>query len=103
MDQSQMIEQDVVFFIPAVNYEFCARLSDNSSVFDAELMAILKAVQWVESNPPFQCVILSDCLSAVQSICSDDKNSSVIEEFVQQRWIFKKENGINSENNVMGL
>ena len=42
------------------------RLSDHTctSVFDSELVAILKALQWVEGRPPFQCVILSDSLGA---------------------------------------
>lgn len=66
------------FVIPALKIEFCARLSDNTSVFDAELIGILKAVQWVDGNPPFRCVILSDSLSAIQAICSDGKTSSLI-------------------------
>ena len=66
------------FVIPALKYEFCARLSDNACVFDAELMGILKALQWLDSNPPFQCVILSDSLSAIQAIGSGEKLSALI-------------------------
>ena len=68
------------FNVPAVNYEFKARLSNNTSVFDSELCAILKALQWLDSNPPFQCVILSDSLSALQALKDDENKNALIGE-----------------------
>ena len=56
------------FYVPSIHLSKSFRLSDFSSVCDAELLAILKALEFLQSKPPFQSVILSDSLSALQAI-----------------------------------
>ena len=56
------------FYIPALKFHRKFRLSDSSSIFEAELLANLKALDFLVEKPPFQAVILSDSLSALQAI-----------------------------------
>ena len=57
-----------VFHVPELKIQSQYRLSDYTSMFDSELVAILKALQWLEGKPLFLCLFLSDCLSAPQAL-----------------------------------
>ena len=64
------------------------RLSDFSSVFTAELVAILKILQFFEDRPPFQLAIFSDSLSALQAIENGDSSSDVVKEILYQLYMY---------------
>ena len=64
------------FYIPDIKVIKSYRLSDNTSIFTAELVAILMALQWIEHGNMVQVVILSDSKSCVQSI--DENNSDIV-------------------------
>ena len=67
------------FYVPCLKYGKKFRITDDSSVFSAELFAILKAMEFVLSKPPQQCVIFSDSLNSLQSIQDEDMNPLVQE------------------------
>lgn len=56
------------FCVPSLQYSKSIRLSDGTSVFIAEMVAILEALRFLLTKPPLSCVIFSDSLSAIQSI-----------------------------------
>ena len=46
------------------------KLNKNLTVYSSELIAILKALEWINENKPENVVILTDSLSSLQSIQS---------------------------------
>jgi ribonuclease HI len=61
------------FSIPEFNVNKNYRISDNLTIFTAELNAILLALNWINDVMPNNCMILSDSLSVLQAI--DNKSS----------------------------
>lgn len=57
-------------FIPKYNIMIQKRITDHLSVFSAEMMAIVLALQWVEEARPYRIVICSDSMSSLSSIQS---------------------------------
>ena len=68
------------FYVPAVGLGYKYRLSNSSSVYNAELMAILKALEWLEQKPPMKCIILSDSLSVIQSLDHTNPDNIILKE-----------------------
>ena len=66
------IEERVAYgiFIKDVNINIASRLSDNLTIFTAELFAIYQALLHVTGYKPAKCVIFSDSLSSLQSLVS---------------------------------
>ena len=58
----------VAFCVPDLKYSKYERISNNLSVYTAELFAILLSLNWIKDVKPLRSVILSDSLSALQSI-----------------------------------
>lgn len=56
------------FCIPLINYKKGFRISDNMSVFTAEAMGILKALQWVAEDQSKNVLICSDSLSVLHCL-----------------------------------
>ena len=52
-------------FIPQLKYSKAIRLNNETSIFSAELTAILIALEWIEEVQPIVTCIFSDCLSAI--------------------------------------
>ena len=48
------------FFVPSLEVGKSLRLPNRTSIFYAELGAILQALKWLEDRPHFQTVVLSD-------------------------------------------
>ena len=69
------------FYVPFLRYEKKFRLTNNSSVFQAELIAILKAFEFLVEKPPRQCTIFSDSLSALQAL-NDDCPCPIVQEIL---------------------
>ena len=46
------------------------KLNEHLTVYNTELIAILKALEWINTNRPENVVILTDSLSSLQSILS---------------------------------
>ena len=67
----------IIVQIPALKYSKKLRLTDNSSIFSAELVAILEALRFLIIKPPMSCVIFSDSLSALQSLEAYDDMTPV--------------------------
>ena len=63
------------FYVPSIKYSRKIRLPDNSSVYSAELVAILEALHFLLLKPPISAVIFSDSLSSIQSLDSDPESS----------------------------
>ena len=82
------------FYIPALKYGKSIRLSDFSSVFNAELVAILKSLQFFEDRPPFQMAIFLDSLSSLQAIEGGSSSSDLVKEIQYQLYMFDSQ-GIN--------
>ena len=58
------------FYVPFLKVAKSIRLSDCTSVFIAEMVAILESLRFLLTKPPFSCVIFTDSLSAIQSLSS---------------------------------
>lgn len=56
------------FVIPEINYTERYKLHKELTIFSAELIAIQKALKWIEANDVKKSVILTDSLSAIQTI-----------------------------------
>lgn len=50
----------IAYVIPEFYIKFSARVSDHLSVYTAELIAIVMALQWVEQIKPLRVVVCSD-------------------------------------------
>lgn len=73
------------FTVPKAKYVFHERCTDNISVYTTEMIAIFKALKWiVDSDYPYQkVVILTDSLSAIQSIDNNQSSRPDILEAIQ--------------------
>ena len=71
-DASKTIDNktSAAFCIPEFNIEHSVRLTDNITIFAAELCAINLALQWVTSNSDKNVCIFSDSYSSLQAIAS---------------------------------
>nr|XP_055030059.1 uncharacterized protein LOC129419084 isoform X2 [Misgurnus anguillicaudatus] len=72
----------VAFVIPKLKIASQKRINDNLAVYTAELVAIVLALSWAESNKPRSLVIASDSASAlisIQNINSQSRQDIVIE------------------------
>ena len=58
------------FHNPALNVHQMFKLNKNLTVYTSELIAVLKALEWINANKPENVVILTDSLSSLQSIQS---------------------------------
>ena len=69
------------FYVPDYKYVESKRMQDFTSVYRAELSAIILALYWTDQLPPLYTgvVILSDSLSALQSIRSQKDENFVKE------------------------
>ena len=61
--------------IPALKVKTAKRLSNRLSIYTAELTAIQYALNWTMVNKPHKVAILSDSLSALQSLSLRNSNS----------------------------
>lgn len=57
-------------YIPHFKYSIEKRITDHVSVYTAEMIGILMALQWVEDGHPMDVVICSDSYSVLMSINS---------------------------------
>ncbi len=64
--------------IPAFKVSKKFRLSNNSSIYSAELVAILMALEWIEEVKPTDAIVFSDCKSAITAIGKFDQDNKVI-------------------------
>ena len=69
-------------YIPHLSLHYKFRLSNNLTVFSSELVAILKALQWVEEARPMQACIFSDCRSALQTLSQFRPSNCIVNEIV---------------------
>ena len=82
------------FYIPELKIGKKFRISDNTSVLNAELYAILQVLTWLEDNPPKLLVIFSDSLSALHSIESLNNQNNIVLE-IRRYLRFYEINNIN--------
>ena len=71
-------------FIPEFKVHISKRISDRLSVFTAEIVAIIFALQWVEEIKPERVVICSDSSAALQSLHSKqtERDDLILEIFM---------------------
>ena len=69
------------FYVPCFKYGKEFRITNGSSVFNAELVGILKAFEFLLDKPPSQCIILSDFLSALKAI-QEPSDSPIVQEIM---------------------
>ena len=77
------------FYVPSIKFSKMIRLPDNTSIFIAEMVAILEALQFILLKPPISCVIFSDSLSSIQSLDSGTETSAIHQEIrycIYQLW-----------------
>ena len=63
------------YVIPSLQIQFSERLSNNLSIYTAELIAIKKSLSWIHENKPKKSAILSDSLSALTSLQTRNSRS----------------------------
>ena len=87
------------FYVPAYKYKVFKRMNDFTSVYRAELAAIMLALIWTEQIPNLHTgiVILSDSLSALQSIKSQKEDNFINEIMIQCTILCTKGISINFE------
>lgn len=77
-DGSKDQEKELVgcaYTIPEINYTNRFKLNKNITIFSAELTAIIEALKWIKENKPQKVVILTDSLSAIQTLQVKQCNS----------------------------
>ena len=62
-------------YVEQLDLEYSIRVSDNSSVFTTELLAIFWAVKFVEQAKPEEVVICSDSAAALQALKAGKSNA----------------------------
>ena len=69
-DGSKMADGKIgsAFCVPSLGVDKAIRISDNLTVYTAELIAIKQALIWIKQAPANSYVIFSDSLSALQSL-----------------------------------
>jgi len=72
MDAAKILgdKTSAAFCVPKLNIEYSVRLTDNISVFAAELTAIKLALLWVINTVKEDICIFSDSYSSLQAISS---------------------------------
>ena len=68
------------FYIPFLKHSKSLRLPDDTTVFMAEMIAILESLKCILTKPPLSCVIFSDSLSSIQTLENGCNNCVVHEE-----------------------
>ena len=68
------------FYVPFLKFSRKFRLSDYTSVYMAEMVAILEALRFLLEKPPISCVIFSDSFSCIQTIESGRDMDAVSQE-----------------------
>ena len=63
------------YVIPSLQIQYSERLSNNLSIYTAELIAIKKSLCWIHENKPKKSAILSDSLSALTSLQTRNSRS----------------------------
>ena len=63
------------YVIPSLQIQYSERISNNLSIYTAELIAIKKSLCWIQENKPEKSVILSDSLSALTSLQTKNSRS----------------------------
>jgi ribonuclease HI len=61
--------------IPSIQYEKIDRLTNNTSIYTAELLAIRNAMCWIHDSDIIKAVIFSDSLSSLISLKSNNSQS----------------------------
>lgn len=56
------------FHVPSLDYHEAYRLTNGTSIYAAEMVAILKAMEWVNRTQQTNTIVLSDCQSVLQSM-----------------------------------
>lgn len=77
------------FYVPYLKYSKKFRLTDNTSVYMSEMIAILEALRFLLVKPPIRCVIFSDSFSCIQTIDSGGEMDAVSQEIrycIYQLW-----------------
>ena len=64
--------------VPTFKYSRSYRLTSGVSIFSAELMAILMAMEWIEVVKPNDVAIFSDCLSATMAITEFNSSNKIV-------------------------
>ena len=87
------------FYVPEYKYKVGKRMNDNTSVYRAELAAIMLALIWVEQLPNLHTgvVIFSDSLSALQSIKSQKRDNMINEIMIQSTHLHFRGISVNLE------
>ena len=65
-------------YIPQLKYSKNTQLNNGISIFTAELLAILLALEWIEDVKPMHTCIFSDCLSAIQAISKPIPQNTIV-------------------------
>ena len=65
-------------YIPYFKYSKYVRINDYTSIYTAELFAVLLALEWIEEFQPLHVCIFMDCLSALQAISQFNLNNKLI-------------------------
>ena len=65
-------------YIPYFKYSKSVRLNNSTSIYSAELFAILLALEWIEEFQPLLACIFSDCLSALQTISKYNPSNKLV-------------------------
>ena len=68
------------FHIPAIKFSKKIRLPDFTTVYMAEMVAILEALQFLLAKPPLSSVIFTDSLSSIQTLECESETSPVSQE-----------------------
>ena len=66
------------------NRSYCYKLPDMCSIFTAEAVAILRALEYVELNCLRNCVICTDSLSVVSAIRNIDSDHSIVIDIMER-------------------
>uniref|UniRef100_A0A3Q3BE46 Reverse transcriptase domain-containing protein n=1 Tax=Kryptolebias marmoratus TaxID=37003 RepID=A0A3Q3BE46_KRYMA len=75
-DASKITEKTgIAFVVPEFNIKIGKRITDGTSVYTGEMLAILLALQWVEEIKPLKTIICSDSSSALLSIKNNQTDS----------------------------
>ena len=64
--------------VPSFKYSRGFRLPGDSSIYSAELTAMLMALEWIDEVKPSFAVIFSDSLSGIQSLPKLDPDNKII-------------------------
>ena len=72
MDQ----KQNEAFYVKHLDIDYSYKINQHSSIFKAEMFAILKSLYWIEDSPYTKVIIISDSLSSLISIETHSSRSN---------------------------